>query len=139
MKVERVEKEEWGKIAEDAHLTCFGEFRPNDFNRFNYALAVFDEDKIFAYATIIEMDADTCHMQHGGAFPHGRKSIYSYGAYEKMISYLREKYKFATTHILNTNTPMLRFAMKAGFVVVGVDCYGGSDTYLHLYNKLRGE
>lgn len=136
MRVERIDREKWDIIAEDAHLSCFSEFRPKGFNRFNYAIMAIDKDeRPCAYATILELDQETAHMQHGGAFPNVRGTIISTKAYHHLIQYLRQNYKVATTYIKNTNISMLKLAMSAGFIAVGLDCHG-EDMYLHFYNDL---
>ena len=143
MRIERISSENWAKVAEDAHITCFKEYRPKWINAIDYAVLVHDDEKPCAYATIIEMESVIAHMQHGGAFPGTQGTVNSFKAYNMIIGHLAEFYDGLTTNIENTNTPMLKFALNVGFVPVGIDChtmglYEG--TYLHLYrDNKRGE
>lgn len=136
MRLERISPEAWNKIAEDAHFVCHKEIRPKDQNTIDYAVVVYDDEKLMAYATIIEMEKRVAHMQHGGAFPGTQGSANSFRAYKSIIMHLSEFYDALITNIENTNTVMLKFALKIGFIPVGIDChtfgiYEG--TYLHMY------
>lgn len=126
MKVVVFSKAEFEPIAANAHLVCFGETTPKDFDRYDYALIVEDENGTpLCYSTIRELDADSCYMKHGGAFPSSKGTINSFLSYEKMIDFLKNKYKNINTLIENKNTPMIKFAMKVGFLVTGVRNFKG--------------
>lgn len=131
MRVEKVSYMEWNKLAEAAHKIAFGEERPAWMNTFDFAIVCFEDEKILSYATIIEMDKNTAYMQHGGAMPSTKGSTRSYLTYEKTIEFLKANYRRITTRIQNTNIPMLKFAMKQGLLIHGVDYYPG-EIFLHL-------
>ena len=115
-------------------MFCFKEHRPTEMNTFDFALfAENDDGTPSAYATCIEMDKESVYMQHGGAFPGSEKSLKAVGAYHRFLAYLREHYKRASTRVENINTPMLKLAMSAGFLINGLDCYG-TQIFLHLEN-----
>ncbi len=142
MKLERVSPENWNKVAEEAHLTCFSELRPKSRNTIDYAILVHDEEKPCAYATIIEMDQMSAYMQHGGAFPETKGTAKSFRSYQMIIDHLSEFYQALTTRIENTNVPMLKFALSVGFLPIGMDChtfgiYEG--TFLHMYRDNKKE
>jgi hypothetical protein len=136
VRIARVALEEWNKLSKDAHLACFNESRDPSLNTFDFALVVFDADKICAYATILETDKETAYMQHGGSFPETRGSIKSRRAYGMIMNYLREHYKFATTNIGNFNVSMLKFALSEGFLITGMHQFS-KDIYLHLYQEFK--
>lgn len=123
MRVERVEPSEWNKLAEQAHLICFKELRPARLNTFDYALVCCDDKEIFSYATIIEMDADTAYMQHGGAMPNCLGTTKVLKTYKALIDTLKANYKRISTRIQNTNVAMIKLALSQGLIVVGCDCY----------------
>lgn len=141
MMLGRYSLEEWNKIAFNAHLTCFSEFRDPSFNRYDYVLCTFKEDSektIATYASIIELDKDTAYMQHGGAFPSVEGTALVVRSYKKIIDHLRARYKRASTKISNYNLKMLKMALSEGFIIIGVDCHVDG-TYLHLINEFEKE
>ena len=127
--IEPVEKDEFNKIAEDAHWGCFKDFRPKEMNRFNYALLTKSEDKgLTSYCTILEHDAESAYMQHGGSF-HPDNKLLTTKSYLSMIEYLKKKYPVITTRIFNWNVPMLKLALQAGFLIHGVEYYKESPNF----------
>ena len=126
--VEKVTAEDFAKIAKDAHLACFNEDRPADFNRFDYALVCHrDHENLTAYATILEHDANSAYMQHGGTFSdNGMLTVKSYLL---MIEWLKRNYGAITTRIFNDNIPMLKLALTAGLQIHGIEYYKDSDNF----------
>lgn len=130
--------EQFKTLVEDAHLICFKEIRPRNFNTFNYAILVDNDQGVpMAYATCIELDKGTVYMQHGGAFPGSEKGPGAVRAYHMIMNYLRESYARASTIIKNTNIAMIKLAYSAGFIIHGVD-YMEDGIYLHLLNDFSG-
>lgn len=132
MKVVKLSSDEWKMYAEDAHLICFNERMSAELNRIDFALVVHEGDVPLAYTTCREFDANTVYMQFGGAFPSVRGTLKSFQCYMKMLEALKSHYKRATTLIENNNIPMLKFAMKAGFLITGVRYFKGSVLLEHL-------
>ena len=132
MNIAKLSAEEWEKFGTEAHLICFNEHLPAENNRIDFALLTFEEDVPLAYTTCREFDAWTVYMQFGGAFPSAKGTMKSFRSYEKIIESLKGEYKRATTLIENDNMPMLKFAMKAGFKIIGVRNYKGSILLEHL-------
>lgn len=126
MRVEKVSRDEWNKLAEDAHRIAFGEDRPACLNTFDFAVVCFDEDRILGYSTIIEMDKDTAYMQHGGAMPGVKGTTTTRIVYHKVIGWVKENYKRISTRIENKNVAMIKFAMSEGLLINGCDCYDNS-------------
>lgn len=125
--LEQVSREEFGKISSDAHMVCFETSRPASFERYDYALVCYDEQKLTAYSTILEYDAETAYMQNGGALTkNGLKTVRSY---LMMIEWLKKKYPVITTKISNTNNPMLKLAIQAGFLIHGVEYYNETENF----------
>jgi len=142
VKLEQVSPDQWSQLAEDAHLICYNEIRPKWMNTIDYALVVYDEEKIKMYATIIEMEKGVAHMQHGGAMPETKGTAVSFRAYKSIIMHLAEKYEATVCNIENTNRNMLMIALKMDFIPVGIDChmegyYEG--TYLHMFRDNKKE
>lgn len=119
--------EKWAEYSKEAHLLCFGEVRVVEMDRISFALLATDEEKPVAYMTIQELDGLTVYLQHGGSFPETRGSANSWRAYVSMLNHLKEMgYTRAGTYIENTNKPMLKFAMKAGWLITGIRTFEGS-------------
>lgn len=127
--VTKVSLDDFNLIAEDVHKGCFQEVRPKEMNRFDYALLTSTEQHgLTSYATILEHDAESAYMQHGGTF-HPDNGFLTSKSYMKMIDWLKEKYPVITTRIFNTNKPMLRLADRAGFLIHGVEYYKDSENF----------
>ena len=131
--------EEWKPLSENAHLACFGEFRENSLNTYDYVLAIFKDDgEICGYVSIIEMDKETAYMQHGGSFPNAQGTTAVVRIHREMLRHLKTKYKSVTTQIENTNIPMIRLALMNGFIINGVSQLWGH-TLLSLINDFIKE
>jgi hypothetical protein len=143
--VEKISAKDFEPLARDAHLVCFGDDRPADFNRFDYALIVHTTgDRLTAYSTILEHDADSAYMQHGGTLTEDK--LLTVKSYLMMIKWLKERYPVITTRIFNDNIAMLKLAMQAGLRIHGVEYYnetkhfkGGILLNLKMENELCGQ
>lgn len=125
MIIERFTQTEWRELSEDAHMACFSEIRPNSVDRIDFALMTADENGPIAYMTLREIDNETLYLQYGGSFRPG--SVSSFRSYTLMLNRLKELgYKSGLTYIENTNTAMLKFAMKVGWLITGVRTYKGT-------------
>lgn len=121
MKLNIIPAEGWANYSAQAHLVCFNEIRDPSMDRIDYALVVTDENDLpLVYATIRETDSESAYMQYGGAFPSSKGTPKSLAGYLLMIEHLKSNYKRISTLIENRNTPMLKFAMKAELVIVGL-------------------
>lgn len=122
-------------FAAASHLIAFGETRSPELDRIDYALIMTDDkNEICAYMTCIEMDAESVYWQFGGAMPNYKNTLYSVRGYELFVKWARENYKRISTRIENTNLPMLRLAMKMGFLVTGTTTFKNK-IYLELLNE----
>lgn len=124
--------DEWLQFSESAHLLSFGEIRPCEIERCDFALLYSAEGKPHAYITCHEMDSETVYIQYGGVLRRETMKIFSYRGYLKMLETLAMKFKRATTYIENTNIKMLKPAMKAGFIITGVRVFKGMILLDHL-------
>lgn len=137
-KCERLEIKDWsGPMSEMAHIISFGESRDATLNRFDYALVLFDtKEDMAGYSTIKEMDSETAYMQHGGVFPNYEKSVHVVNGYSKIIGWLREHYKRATTKVDVNNHAMIKLAWALGFEITGTSVFKDK-IYLELTNEFR--
>lgn len=131
MRVEQVGRPEWNKLSTNALYVSFGKEFPADFNRIDYALICCDDENIYSFATVIELNAEAVYMQHGGAMPNIQGTIQVKRCYNAVINWLKLRYKKISTRILNTNLAMLKLAMSEGLRVVGCD-FSDGEIFLNL-------
>ena len=130
-------KEAWTKeLSEKAHASSFGDLRPRELERIDFALIVSDEKRPLGYVQCIEMDAETIYWQLGGMFEYAKNSPRVVPVYLSLIRWTLERYKRITTRIQNINVRMLHLAMKMGFLIVGTYSFKGA---LYLELLLEGE
>ena len=120
---EKILPQHWLELEELSHQVCFGQFRPSSLNRHHFVIGGFVNKELSGYYTCLEMDSETVYIQHGGAFPNFEKTRFVLQGYQKMLEALSGDYKRAWTRIENTNRPMLKMAMQAGFLITGVYNY----------------
>lgn len=130
---------EWKQLAESAHLSIFGEVRDRGLDRIDFCIVIGDQSVPFSYATIRELDSKTAYMQYGGAFPLTQKSIKAFNCYLLTVKFLEEKgYARITTLIENTNTSMIKFALKLGFLIIGIRTFENK-IYCEFLKKFKEE
>lgn len=119
--VKRIEKEDWKLLSKDSHVTVFKEEWDPEKERIDYALVTTDIDnQLIQYSTIRELDADTGYLQYGGSFPSYRGSVAAYRSFQAILRWLQAQYRYVSFLTENTNFPMLKFAIREGFVIVGM-------------------
>ena len=126
--VEQLSKAQWAPLSENAHKVAFAEIKPLALERIDFALVIRNEEGLMGYATCREHDAETLYWAYGGAFPGTKSSSLTFSGYQAVVEFSKKKYKRVATLIENTNTVMLKFAMKVGFRIVGIRCVFG-----HIY------
>lgn len=130
--VEKFSPREWEQFSETAHRICFKEHKPSEWDRIDFALMVKNNSRLLGYLTCREIDAETLYWQFGGAFPQTKDTATSFKGYEAFVAYCKPLYKRVTTLIENTNTVMLKMAMKVGFRIVGIRFFKGTILLEHL-------
>ncbi len=127
IKIQELDPEQWSVFSEDAHRSCFSEFRPAYTDRIDYALLAHDPATrgIMGYVTVRELDHESAYWQYGGAFPTIEKSAHVFKVYLHFIEHMRQRYKRVTTLVENSNVSYLKLAMKAGFRIIGVRMFKG--------------
>lgn len=113
-------------MSESAHQGVFGERWDKDIERVDFAMLMVlkPSDKVVSYATAQEVDADTVYLQYGGAFDAYRNQPVVFYSFVAMLEFLSSNYKKIVTLVENTNQTMLRFYMKAGFLITGIRYWG---------------
>jgi RimJ/RimL family protein N-acetyltransferase len=132
MIVEKVDPISWKAVGAFAHETVFNEKSHPDWDRIDFALLSSKEGNPIGYVTCREVDHETLYWSYGGAMPYIRGTSTSWEGYKKMVDACRSDYKRIFTLIENDNIPMLKFAMKVGFRVIGTKTFKGKVLLEHL-------
>ena len=126
MNVVRYDKSQWDLVAEGIHEVIFGEIRPSSLNRFDFALAAWNDVSPIGYITCRETDSESVYISYGGVMPESRNSDESKAGMNALVDYLKDNYKRANMLVENTNIFMLKKALNTGFLPVGIANYRGS-------------
>lgn len=134
MRVEQLQKYEWQTLSERAHLVVFNKTKAASTERIDFALVVEGEDgQMLQYVTCRELDASSLYWQYGGSFPGTKDTILSWRAFQALLRWVKEYgFKRISFYVENTNTPMLKLAMKGGFHITGVRNFQGAVLLEHL-------
>lgn len=138
LRVHKVDQAVWKELGASTHQIVFGENPPETQSRMDFALVVQDltTDLYVTYVTVRELDSDTVYWGWGGAFPTFRNSSAPWRAYQAMTETTFELgYKSIFTLIENTNAPMLKFALKMGYKIIGIRHVNGCTMLEHLLEK----
>lgn len=127
LEVRIVDKENWSRMSENAHLAAFDKIKPVEMERIDFAILIVDsdEDRVISYATAREFDSETLYLAYGGVFRDARETSLSMKAYHLGIEWVKNHYKRITTLIENENVVMLKMAMKEDLRVRGTRYYAG--------------
>jgi len=136
MFVLKLSESDWKKyeLGDYGHQIAFNSSLPPECQRIDYGLLLIDRntDLPVAYMTCREFDKDTVYWQFGGALPPLEKKIWAFSAYLKFVEWHKERYKRITTLIENDNVAYLKFAMKAGFRIIGLRVFKGKILLEHV-------
>ena len=132
MNIKKLTPQQWAELSEKAHLIVFGKNKPASMDRIDYALLCEDDKNILGYITVREQDSESVYWQFGGTFPGTRSTIKAFHVFQAFIRWARENCKRVAMLVENTNTAMLKFAMKMGFRIVGIRNFQGNILLEHL-------
>ncbi len=139
--LEIIPAEDWkNDFSEAMHRLVFNEIKPGDWDRIDFSMLFIDREQNtpIGYATVYELDKNNAYMQFGGALEKYRGKMCVYRCYQLGIQYLREKYKTVSTRIENKNKAMLKFAMREGFLIVGIYHVNGFTMLEHVLGLSEG-
>lgn len=104
--------------------------------RIDFALVAFNEGNVIAFAQLFELNAESVYIGSGGSIREHRGSFNILGFFTEGLSILSCKYKRALMTVKNTNTPMIKMALKTGFLINGTRNVNG-ETYLEMLLEFR--
>lgn len=114
----------WFELSEKAHALVFDKHKPAERDRIDYALICEKKnnaiDAFVGYVTVKELDGESVYWQYGGAFPQCKNTLIAFKGFGLFLDWTAKKYKRVSLMVANTNVSMLKFAMKAGFRIVGL-------------------
>lgn len=135
-KILRISGDEWSeKYATEAHLLAFSQDRSKSMDRTTFALLYIVDEVPYMYMSCHEMDETSVYVQFGGTFRPEEKKPYALRAYTSLIGMLLTTYERVATKIANTNTAMLRPAMRVGFRIDGVSYFKGVVYLEHMLER----
>ena len=127
MKVVEIQKDDWMLLSEKAHLIVFNEAKMAATDRIDFALVTENSrGELMNYVTCRELDSESLYWQYGGSFPGTKGSILSLRAVQALLEYCKSAgYARVGFFVENTNSAMLKMAMKCGFLITGVRNFKG--------------
>ena len=139
MEVKKLSPLEWSKLSTEAHLICFGEIRPSQMDRIDFALMTVKDELPQSYCTVRELDEESAYWQYGGSFPSAKDTIISMKSYEAFRDTMMHMgYKRITTYVKNDNIVMLKMAFKIGYRIIGTRTFK-NEIYVELLNEFYKE
>ena len=121
MIVEKMSSKDWIDCMDSMYASVFDDVRPLSLERCDFVLIAKDNElDPVGFITCHEMDSETIYWQFGGALKKVKNSIHVMSHYVHFITWCTGKYKRITTRIENDNLPMLKMALKCGFLIQGV-------------------
>lgn len=117
-------KSEWLEYSKQFHALVFDNSDFSEIENIDFACVMFDEDKAIGFATMRILDKYHVYMQYGGSLD--KTNYTNLKGYLKVIEALKENFLNITTLIENNNKTMIKFAMKAGFEIIGIRYKKGS-------------
>jgi RimJ/RimL family protein N-acetyltransferase len=120
--VEKISLDEWkDKYMSDMYIDSFNAKKEANLEKCDFVLLCRDyKNEAVGFLTCHELDSETLYWQYGGATKKVKNTINVSSHYVSFIKWSLERYKRVTTRIENTNTPMLRIALKCGFLIYGI-------------------
>lgn len=136
--ISKISAEDWAKnYSANARLAVFGEILEPEDERIDFALLVTKDRELVIYTTFKELSRDHLYLCFGGSFPNSRgKSDLVRNAFLEMVAHTFKTYNELTFHAKNTNYPMQKLSMHAGFLAVGIS-YTDKNILLE-YNLKKG-
>jgi len=136
MEVSCIGEKDWKQLSEAAHIAVFERRKPKELERIDFALvADAEENDPIAYVTCKELDAKTVYWQYGGMFKDYRGKGEAILAIKALMEWCHDKYDYIGCRVENTNLPMLKTAMNAGFLIVGIRMFNQGVFLEHLSTK----
>jgi RimJ/RimL family protein N-acetyltransferase len=134
MILHQVSPAEWSTLSRDAFVVTFGQARPAELDRIDFALLAAEspDSRPGGFITCQERDRDTLYWQFGGTFPGTRGTASSFRYAQAALRWCQERYRQVTLSVHNQNTVMLKMALALGFRIVGVRVVSGDIFVEHL-------
>lgn len=111
-------KSEWEQYSKHFHALVFNNSDFSELENIDFACVVFDKDEPIGFATMRVLDKLHVYMQYGGSLT--KNNYTNLKGYLELIEALKSQFENITTLIENKNQTMIKFAMKAGFEIIGV-------------------
>lgn len=125
-KAEIISKISWEPLRDKVHQDCFGKDFLDDYKAYHFVVAVKDEaGEIVSYTQVKELDGESAYMTFGGTVAKHRNQGSGYKNFGAMVNVLKQKYKFVGVTTKTTNVGMIKLALNAGFLIIGMRLING--------------
>jgi RimJ/RimL family protein N-acetyltransferase len=120
--IKQITKDEWKLFSENAHCAIFEKHKNSNLEKCDFAILFYENEKSLplGFITCKELDSETLYYQYGGLFKDFRGKGFSTDLFKEISRWCHEKYKYVGFRVENTNLPMLKLAMNAGYKIVGI-------------------
>lgn len=136
IEVVKLSREEWKLMAADAHVVCFNERIPKDFNNIDFAVITAENKTPQTYATVRVLDKESCYWQYAGAFPSSKGQGKSLDNMKRTMDYcFAQGFKRISFYVESDNTIMLHMALRNGFKIIGTRTFKGCILVEFLYEQ----
>jgi hypothetical protein len=105
-------------FMENIHTNVFNELVPGNFFKFDECLIAEENESLLAYILIKEITTDMIDIAWGGSFKETR-GFWIKKAFQEGTDLLLKHYKTVTFQTRNSNIPMIKLGLSAGFKIVG--------------------
>ena len=126
---------EFALISEQLFGLTFGAKRNKELERIDFSVLLSVRGKLSGFVTCYEHQANELYLQYGGALPEFRENPAVLRGYRVLLGFLLEHYSSLLTRIENTNTPMLKLALRCGWLIIGLRLAGNGKVLLELVNS----
>lgn len=126
MEAEIIPKVDWEHIREAIHHDVFGNEFLDEYHAYHFVVAVTDKDnQLVSYSQVKELDGESAYMTFGGTVSKHRNQGSGYVNFGAMVDMLKGKYKYVGVTTKTTNIGMIKLALNAGFVIIGMRSING--------------
>lgn len=139
LEVRPLTREDWRVLSDQAHLASFGEHRPPNFERIDFALLIVERETNIpqGYITCTALNSELLKWGFGGAFPLAKGTYKVMAGYRLALEFCRAKgWLHVVTLVKNDNFASLRMHLKERWKPIGVTNFLG-DVLVELHKDLR--
>lgn len=125
MEFKKLPKEHWALLARNSNIAVFGEQMDPKDERIDFTYVALEDDKMVGFVSCQERDADSLYIQYGGLVKPKQGQGFGSEGFPNLLAMIASEYQRVGLLVENTNMPMLKMALGAGFLVIGMRNFKG--------------